>query len=188
MEHSVALLRMYLYCDLWTLSHVVSTSISVELKIEICGNPSDVASWFISLSFLSEEFCLQSFYCIPDSLGFLFWNFSLEIQEFTVFSWVFSVYSRIHVCFCIKHLASSIYNVHPRHFCCAWVSIMLDCSGTGKIKNACDSRHDLPSLFRDSRWVEECTLPTRNRFATNKNVCGSCNLTSVTPLFWVLSV
>lgn len=188
MEHSVALLRMYLYSDLWTLSHVVSTSISVELKIEICGNPSDMASWFISLSFLSEEFCLKSFYCIPDSLGFLFWNFSLEIQDFTVFSWVFSVYSRIHACFCIKHLSSSIYNIHPRYFCCAWVSIMLDCSGTGKIESAdCVYCHTL-SLFRDSKWVEVYTLPTRNRFASNKNICGICSLTSITPLFWVLSV
>lgn len=69
---------------MWTLSRVLSTSITVKLKTEMCGSPSNMGSWFITLSFLSEEFCVH--YCIPDSLRFLLRIFSSETRGFTVSS------------------------------------------------------------------------------------------------------
>lgn len=58
--------------------------ITVKLETEMCGSPSDMGSWFITLSFLSEEFCVH--YCIPDSLRFLLRIFSSETRGFTVSS------------------------------------------------------------------------------------------------------
>lgn len=123
MEHSIVLLRMYLYSLkfasdvwiglwLWTITNVLPISITLELKIEICGNPSVMAYWFISLSLLSEEvwslftafltpltfcseFCVQKSKNFQFSLGYFLsvpkylWAslLNIRLQPYTTFIW-----------------------------------------------------------------------------------------------------
>lgn len=162
MECSVALLRMYLYnvkfisdlcwldCDLWTISGVLSTSIAVELKIEICNNPSVMASWFISLSILSEE-VWSPFIAFLTHLNFCS-EIYVQKSKNLVFSWVFSVSSKVHVGFLIKRLTSAMYSL-------IWcISGVLESAlrlviapelERQKMHRTVDT--DLPGLFRASR-------------------------------------
>lgn len=168
MEHSVALLRVYLYsvkftsdlcwldCDLWTVSDVTHFH-HRELKIEICDNPSVMASWFVSLSLLSEE-VWSPFIAFLTHLDFCSEISVQKSKNLQFFSWVFSVSFKVHVGFLTKYLTSAIYSIHLRHFWCAWVSITFgDSSRARKTGNAQDSRHWY-ALFVQGQWMRRSTI------------------------------